>query len=386
MRKKIFLSFICLLLGATLGFPGVLVSHAAEGFSLYTPFTGLSATPGETIDYSVEVLNDTGSIRTVEFAVKDLPDNWESHLTSGGRDVQQLSIKPNDSQEVNLEVQIPLEVKKNTFTFELTATGDGVNASLPLTVKITEEGSATSELSVEQPNLEGDASSTFDYKATLRNRTAAEQNYALTSETPRGWSVTFTADGNNVTSVTLEPNSTKDIDISVSPPENVKADTYTIPIKVATGSTSAEETLEAVITGTHELKLGTADERLNAEVTAGGKKSIELELSNTGSAPISDIELSADTPSDWEVTFDQKKINKIEPGQSESVKATVEAARESIAGDYVVTIQADSPDASADADIRVSVKTSLMWGFVGILLIVLVIGGVLYLIRTYGRR
>lgn len=377
---------VCLLFVAGLTVPIASTSQAAEGFSLYTPYTGISAIPGETIDYAVEVINDTGAIRSVQFDMRDLPDEWSSHLTSGGRDVQQLSVKPGDSQEVRLEIQVPLEVEKDAYSFALVATGNGVNSSLPLTVTVTEEGTAATELSVEQPNLQGDAASSFDYKVTLRNRTADEQNYALTADAPRGWSVTFQADGNNVTSVSVEPNSTKDVDVSVSPPENVQADTYTIPIKAATSATSSEAELEAVITGTHELELGTPDDRLNTEVTAGGDKTIELVVSNTGSAPISDIQLSADAPTDWEISFNHEKINQLEAGQSETVKATIKAADEAIAGDYVVSMKADSPDTSADANIRVSVKTSLLWGFVGILLIAAVIGGVFYLIRTYGRR
>lgn len=386
MGKRGLILSVCFLFLAGVSVPIAPTSHAAEGFSLYTPYTGISATPGETVDYAVEVINGTGSIRTVQFEMKGLPKEWGSHLTSGGRDVQQLSVKPDDAQEVNLEIQVPLEVEKDAYTFQLVATGNGVNSSLPLTVTVTEEGTASTDLSVEQPNLQGDADSTFDYKVTLRNRTANEQNYALTAEIPRGWNVTFNADGNSVTSVTVEPNSTKDVDVSVSPPENVKAGTYTIPIKAATSATAAEAELEAVITGTHELSLSTPDERLNAEVTAGGKKTIELVIANTGSAPVSDIQLSADMPTDWEISFDHEKINALEAGQSETIKATIKAANEAIAGDYVVTMKADSPDASVSTDIRVSVKTSMLWGFVGILLIAAVIGGVVYLIRTYGRR
>lgn len=386
MWKKAFIIGLCVMLGAGLTLPTAAVIHAQEGLSLYTPYTGISATPGETIDYAVEVINETGAIRTVQFELEKLPDKWETHLTSGGRDIQELSVKPGDAQEISLEVQVPLEVEKASYTFNLVAKGDGVSSSLPLTVTVTEEGTASTDLSVEQPNLQGDASSTFDYKVTLKNRTSNEQNYALTAEIPRGWNVTFQAEGNNVTSVTVEPNSTRDIDVTVSPPENVKADTYTIPIKAATSATSAEAELEAVITGTHDLTLTTPSGQLNADVTAGGKKTIDLEVVNEGSAPVSDIELSADVPTDWEVSFEHTKINKLEPGQSETVKATIQAANEAIAGDYVVTMKADSPDASAEAAIRVSVKTSLLWGFVGIILIVAVIGGVVYLIRTYGRR
>src|SRR5690606_15123727 len=95
-KRRAVITSLCMTLVIGLVVAAVPTAHAAVGFSLYTPFSGISATPGETIDYAVEVLNDTDAIRTVEFKMQKLPDGWTSHLTSGGRDVQQLSIKPGD--------------------------------------------------------------------------------------------------------------------------------------------------------------------------------------------------------------------------------------------------------------------------------------------------
>ena len=59
---------------------------------------------------------------------------------------------------------------------------------------------------------------------------------------------------------------------------------------------------------------------------------------------------------------------------------------EAIAGDYVTTFKATAPVANASADVRVTIETSLLWGVVGIGLIVLVLLGLWWTFRRYGRR
>jgi uncharacterized membrane protein len=59
---------------------------------------------------------------------------------------------------------------------------------------------------------------------------------------------------------------------------------------------------------------------------------------------------------------------------------------DAIAGDYVVSFTATNDQANASQDIRVTVETSLLWGLVGVVLIVAVLGGLYWVFRTYGRR
>ena len=47
---------------------------------------------------------------------------------------------------------------------------------------------------------------------------------------------------------------------------------------------------------------------------------------------------------------------------------------------------AKTPEVTADAQFRISVKTPLFWGWVGVLVILAAVGGVYCLFRKYGRR
>ena len=50
------------------------------------------------------------------------------------------------------------------------------------------------------------------------------------------------------------------------------------------------------------------------------------------------------------------------------------------------TFKATAPVANAEADVRVTIQTSLLWGVVGIGLIALVLVGLWWTFRRYGRR
>lgn len=357
----------------------------AQDVSLHTTYTELTVPPGETIRYSIDVMNNTANIRNVRLDVTEAPDGWEWSLRSGGWDIQQVSVKPNDSWSVNLEVDVPLQVERGVYRFVVSANSG--EATLPLVINVSERGTYQTELSSNQPNMEGHSDSNFNFSLELRNRTAEEQLYALRAAVPdRGWDLRFVADGQRVTSVHVEPNATQTVRLEVTPPPQVEAGTYTIPVQASNNNTSAETELEVVISGTYDLELTTQSGLLSYDVRAGSERNVELVIKNTGTTEINDIELSSSPPANWEVTFEPNRIATLSAGDSTTVQATIKAAEKSLPGDYVTTITASAPEVSSQQQFRMTVETSVLWGWVGVLIILAVIGGIYYLFRTYGRR
>ncbi|MDQ0337827.1 putative membrane protein [Caldalkalibacillus uzonensis] len=374
-------------LGVSLIGLGQMSALAQPALELFTPYPGVSVTPGESLNYEIEVINNGSGIQFVTFRIEGLADDWNYHLTADGRDIKRLSVRPGQSETVYLQVDVPLQIDKGEYEFRLVGSGSGnVRAVLPITVDVTEEGTYRTELTSEQPNMEGHADSNFTFKASLRNRTASEQLYSLSADAPRGWQVRFESGGQHVTSVNVDPNGVQDINIEVNPPEGITDGTYTIPITAATSGTKATLELEVVITGTYDLVVSTPSERLNFDITAGRSKTIELEVTNQGTADLRDISLEASAPVNWEVSFEPERIDVLPPGESARVRATVTADQNALAGDYVLNIDASAPEVSNSASFRATVKTPLLWGWIGILIIAGVIGGIGYLFKTYGRR
>lgn len=384
MWKKTFISLLVSVWGVF--FLGMSDTYA-DSLMLYTPYTGISVTPGEDISYGVDVINDMTEVQHVTFSMEDLPEGWIYSIRAGGNSIQQLSIRPEHEEEITIEVNAPLEIDKGDYRFNLVANSEGgVTSNLPFLVKVSEQGTFKTEFSTDQPNLEGHADSEFSYTTTLKNQTAEDQHYGLSAKAPKGWSVQFKADGSSVTSVTIEPNQTKDITVDIIPAANVIAEKYTIPITASSGSATEELELEAVITGRYSVELTPPSGNLSSDIVAGGNKIIDLVIENNGTAELGDINLSANTPPNWKVSFNHDSIATLAAGEQTTVKATVTAPDDAIAGDYVTTFNASTAEVSSDANFRMSVKTSTLWGVIAVAIIIGVVGGLYMIIRKYGRR
>ncbi len=355
----------------------------ADSVILYTPYTKITVSPGQSVDYVVDLINNGNRVINEELTINGLPRGWEYTLKANNYNIRQLSALPGEKQSCTFALTVPLKVNKGTYRFSLNA---GSSASLPLTVVVAEQGPFRAELVTEQANMEGPTSSTFNFEAVLKNYTADKQMFALVANAPRGWNVSFMADYKKVTSVELTPNNTSRVNIEIDPPDMIEARSYKIPVRAIAGSVNTQLDLEVVITGTYSVQLSTPSGLLSASITAGEQKKIELEVKNTGTADLTDIKINPETPINWEVTFEPQTVDRLTPGGSATVYATIKPSKKAIAGDYAVTAEAKTPEASSKAAFRISVKTPLLTGWIGILIIIAAAGSVYYLFRKYGRR
>ena len=375
-----------LLLAILLGMIPMSYTHANDSIPksviLYTPYTKISVSPGASIDYSIDLINNTDQLMNANLSVSGLSSSWKHEMKSGGWSLSQLSVLPKEKKTFNLKVEVPLKVNKGNYHFVVYAG----NAKLPLDVVVAQKGTYQTEFTTDQPNMQGNSKSTFTFSATLKNQTADQQLYALMANAPRGWNVVFKPNYKQATSAQVEANATENISIDINPAANVQAGTYKIPVRATTSSTSADIELEVVVTGSYDIELTTPRGLLSAEITAGDMKRIDLLVRNNGSAELKDVQLTASKPVDWEVTFEPSKIEKLTAGGTTNVTATIKASGKALPGDYVTKMTAKTPEVNTTAEFRISVHTPMVYGWLGILIIMLVLGGVYYLFRKYGRR
>lgn len=363
-------------------YPFSTVFALPTGITFFTPYTDIDVTPGETISYTITIKNTNKTPVNIPLRV-EAPADWKTRLSAGGYTLSSIAVDAESDQTVNLSVDVPLKIDMGTYQIRLVSSDTAV---LTLHVRVTEQGTYQVELKSDQPNLEGTNTSTFSYDMRLKNLTPDTQTFALRADAPSGWNVQFTADGKDVTSVNIEAGQSKSIRVSLTPPSQIEAGTYKIPITAEAKNLSAKETLEAVIRGTYRMRLTTPSGVLSSDITAGGERKITIRLENTGSAPLNKIQLSADTPIGWTVTFNPTTVDILAPGETQDVTATIQADKKAIAGDYVISVTARTAETSDSKDLRITVKTSLLWGTVALLIIALVLYALYRLIKKYGRR
>lgn len=359
------------------------IAAPADSVTLYTPYTKISVPPGESLDYTIDVINNSHKKQNVDILITGLPKGWNYTLKSGGWTVSQISVLPGERKNLNLAMVVPQQVNKGTYYFSVLARGF---TSMPLAVNVSQQGTFKTELTTGQANMQGLANANFTFNAKLKNQTAEKQLYALMAETPAGWTVTFKSSYNQVTSVEVEANKTADINIEVNPPDNIDAGTYEIPVRAVTKATSANLGLQVVITGTYSMEIATPSGLLSTKLTAGESKKIELLVRNTGSSDLANIKLNASKPTNWDISFEPQEIDKLLAKSETKVTATIKAYKKAIPGDYASSLEARTQEVNAQAQFRFTVKTAMLWGWVGVLIILAAAGGVYYMFRKYGRR
>jgi len=354
-----------------------------DSLEIYTPYTKVSVSPGSTVNYSIDIINNGAETQNQTIYITNMPRLWSYTLTADGLNINKLAVLPSAKKTLSLKVEVPYQVKKGDYTI-YAKMGNGV--SLPMIINISSAGSNETELTCDQKNMQGTSKSNFTFSAVLKNKTPNKQQYALMASPPRGWSVAIKPNYQQATSTEVDANGTKNISYEIKAPSNVKAGSYKIPVKAVSGSTSAEMELEVVITGTYEMLFTTPTGLLSANITAGDEKKVELLIKNSGSTKLENIELSASKPKNWEVSFDNNKIESLEPGASTTVFASIKADKKAIPGDYITQITAKTSEVNEQISFRIMVKTPMLIGWIGVFIILIAIGGVVFLIKKFGRR
>ena len=174
--------------------------------------------------------------------------------------------------------------------------------------------------------------------------------------------------------------------LKVRPPNTAGANRYPITARVSAEDASAESMLALEITGQPRLSVAGRDGMVSGRAEAGKESSIPIIITNTGTAPADEIELSSTAPSGWKINFEPKTIDRIAPGQNREVQALITPPEKAIAGDYVPTINVNSRGENATTQFRIAVATSTMWGIVGAGIIAIALLIMVGAVARFGRR
>jgi uncharacterized membrane protein len=385
-----------LLLGLSLA-PAALAQGPLE---LTTQYPAVTADPGSTVKFDVVAITDVPT--RVDLSTT-APDGWTVRMRGGGSTVSALNTSPSPISQgstttqiaglVTVEIDVPTDVGPSVNHVVVTGrTAAGATASLSLDLTIEAQASGAVSLTTKFPNLRGSTSTAFSYNVLLNNDTNQQLTFSLEAQGPPGWTVEAKpAAEQGATTTTVDAGSNSTINVTVDPPADAVADIYDITILADSGTETVQLPLTVEITGSYSLSLNTSDQRLNAAATAGGSSTVDLVVTNTGSAPLANVRLVATPPRNWEVTFDQETIPEIQPGVDKgvTVTATITPPSNAVAGDYQLTIRATSGEDSTATDtieLRTTVDTSPIGLLIGIGILIVVAAGLFYVFQRYGRR
>ena len=360
---------------------------AADGLEITTPFPGVAVAPGSKVSFDLTVTSVRNA--NVELGVSGAPTGWSTSLFGGGNVVDSVAVGPDTNGEVRLDVDVPADAT-GTGTIRVTGRGGGAQDVLTLSVRVDAEAAGDVSLTTSTPALTGASDTAFSFELTFHNDTAQDVTLSVRASGPDpSWDVTATLSGETqAASTVVEAGSTQNITVAVTAPDNVAADTYPINVEATAGDRTVTSELSVEITGSYSMDVSTPDDRLSLSGSAGSAATQVFQITNTGTAPITGVTLSATPPTNWEVTFDPESVESIAPNDVGEITATITPSSDAVAGDYVVTFNAAATESGATgtAQIRFTVETSPLWAIVGLGIIALILAGLVYVFRTYGRR
>jgi uncharacterized membrane protein len=357
---------------------------AADALSLTTPFPAVSVSPGNRVSFNLSV--KTSSTSRVDLSVSGVPSTWTATLHGGGFVVSAVQTSGTTATEVRLDIDVPADATGTTH-ITVTARGNGATVALPL--DITSESNASGEVKVTSDitSQKGASDQTFTFNLNLLNQKDQDLSYSATAgTTPPGWTVTTTLTGSSqATSATIKAGGTAGVNVTVKAADATEAGTYPVQVVTTVGSEQFTTDLSVEITGSYKLAFA-ADQVLSARGPAGGVTEQTFSITNTGTAPVTDLRMSATPPSNWTVKFDPVSTDSLAPNQSVIVKAQITPSGDAIAGDYSIDFKATAKEANVPATVRFTVETSILGAIIGAAVIVLAVGGLYWVFRRYGRR
>ncbi len=359
-----------------------------KGLYLMTDYPAVTIRPGTTSNIPLRLQDYGLAPERYQLSVSGVPSGWTATILGGGQPVAAAMPAPDKDVSLQLRLDVPANSKLEPQTLTVEAKGQGNQTSLPIQVALAKELPAKLTVKAQLPSLRGSPKSNFEYTLTIKNDSGRNLNVSFGAQAPENFETSFTEayGSQELSSIPIDAGQSKDIKLHVRPPSTVDAGHFAVTATVKAGDASATADLALDVVGQPRLQVAGRDGLLSSRAVAAQQTSIPIVVTNTGSAPAENVKLSASAPSGWKVSFDPATVDRLVPGKDAEVQALVTPSDKSLAGDYMVSVNANSRGENASSQFRITVNTSTVWGMVGAGVIGVALLLMLTAVARFGRR
>jgi uncharacterized membrane protein len=271
---------------------------------------------------------------------------------------------------------------------------------LPLSPVLAQDDEASIELTADYYTLEIVSGASVDFTVQLEYTGTEARVFDLTATGPADWTVSITPTyprDQQIRDIRMEPpaegqsSSNSQIVVTAAPVSYLTPEVgeYPITLEVSSGDLTSSIEFTAVVTSipaSYSLLVTTPDGVLSTSAQAGKDNYFTIAVANSGTGDIENIGLSTNKPKGWTVELSLTNINSVAAGDFQTVEMNIKPPADAISGDYEIIVRASGTQAQDNLEIRVTVKTSAIWGWVGLGIIALVIVGLVVIFILFGRR
>jgi uncharacterized membrane protein len=367
----------------------------ARAISMAAEYPGVEIAKDEDVSMDIIFHNKGRKDETVEVWISEKPKGWKARIKTYRYTVTGVHVPSNEDKSLTFEADPQEGIKPGDYKFRINArTSDGkFRMSQAVTVKVTADEGKSKEpkgvkLTTSYPVISGPSDATFEFSLEVDSKLDEDAVFDLLAQGPKGWDINFKPayETKYISSLRIKSKQSTSVAVEVKPAMGAAAGEYPINVRVSSADANAEAKLTVTLTGTYGLEVGTASGLLSLEARGGRPANISFYVKNTGSATNHDIKFMTFKPENWKVEFKPEKIDALEAGGLKQVELIITPYEDALVGDYSVGVKVEGEKAAKTIEFRTTVKASAAWGWIGIGIIVIVIGGLFGLFRWLGRR
>jgi len=392
-----FIAFVCLC-----GFSPALAQADKEkdvlprperGIAIYSEYSGIFVAPGETVRMDLTAENKGRTDEDLILKVTQVPKGWKASIKAPNFSVNAVPVPATKTRTLIFAAEPDKTIKPGSYLFQIDAqTADGkFTSSQKIEVTVREKAPVSEEIQVttSYPVLRGQTDARFEFSLEVTNKSESDKNFNLSAQVPEKWEVNFKPayEQKQISSFRIRGGQSQTVAVEVTPTKEATSGSFPVVVWISSGEKKAEVKLTVVLTGIYKLDAGTPTGLLSLEAVTGKAAIMSLFVKNTGSAVNRNISFNSFKPENWKVEFKPEKVDALEPNALKQVEVTITPAAQALVGDYSVGLSIEGEKGSSKTvEIRVVVKTSAAWGWIGIVIIVAVIAGLAGLFLWLGRR
>lgn len=324
------------------------------------------------------------------------PDGWTLKFDP----LRIASLEPFGSERVYANISVPEGTEAGDYFVSFSASGDQASTE-KIEVRVTvrrPEAQQGIEMRAVHPRVEAIAGQDFVFEIEFKYAgeiLGEPRAFNLNPKAPQGWEVYLTPQfekDKHISAIDLKPGGMTYGDktrlVATAPfwplPEPGE---YTITLEAVSEDLKDTLDLTAVITARYQLVLAPEGERYDTKATAGRDNHFALKVGNLGTAPVDKIDFTSDNPEGWDIDFIPDRVDSLEALSTKTVDIDIKPPPDTIAGDYIISLRASGVQStSPKMDVRVTVETPTVWGWVGVIIIVVVISGLVLIFMRFSRR
>jgi uncharacterized membrane protein len=364
----------------------------ARGISVAPEYTGIIVAQGEGVTVDLNVINRGRQDESIELTVHSVPEGWSARIKTYSFAVTGVFVPGDQSKTLTLEAEPNESVSPGKYIFSIRGqTRDSkLNSSAELQVTVQEKEHIPEGLHIttSYPVLQGPSDARFEFSLEVENKTDKDSIFNLSAQCPENWEVQFKPayEQKFISSLRIKSNQTETMAVDVKPYPLAEPGQYPVKVSVSSPESKAEVELTVSITGTYKLEVATSDGLLSLGALRGKKANLSFYVKNTGTAAQNHVRFLSFKPENWEVKFTPENLKGLAPGDLMQVEVTITPAEQALVGDYSVGLSVEGEKVTKDLELRVTVRASTAWGWVGIGIIAVVIAGLVTLFVRLGRR